>query len=811
MEQLPQDMAFNYPYSLDPFQCTAVNAIHREENVLVCAKTGSGKTLVGEYQIEYSLRKGGRIFYTTPIKSLSNQKFYDLKHSLKGRATVGIMTGDIKFCPDADVIVMTTEILRNLLYKMGTSTEHLGLTAGLSIQGLDAVIFDECHYINDKDRGKVWEETMILLPLQVKMIMLSATLDSPSIFADWLTALKGRPTKLIETQYRIVPLTHNVVHDKDGSIELRTILTPGVEVFQERTYMQWLQGRESAEKDAADFKKKAKDLKGAKARASGDAHEGAVAGKIRIASFKHRMNSLIAYLQQKEQLPALFFSLSRAKCEQYAAAVEHTLLDSSDAAAVRHIIDFHLHRFPDLQHLPQYHTIRTLLMRGIAFHHSGLLPLLKEIIEILFTKGYVKLLFATETFAVGLNMPTKTVVFLGVKKYDDTTDSFRVLRTDEYIQMAGRAGRRGKDKEGTVIYFPDSEPISTDEMRRMMCGGKARIESRMDFNYDFILKTLHSGTHNWLHIIQDSYWYKQSIKAQDELAQDLAAVQDKLLQIQLTDTQETVCQARQEIEDRLALPLAAKQRKETERRLAQWHAEHDSPAMSRCWTSYKRKHELLKDISGLKQSIETAKNAAFDTVKPRIKFLERIEYLKDIPEDYIQLTASNMTLRGILATEINEAHPILLTELYLSKKCAELSSEQLCTLLTVFLEEPRTDYTVDSISELKTQYDWIKQTGQHLQRQEAGLSQEEFWKITAYWMEPIQSWINGESMAAICTQYEMHEGNFIRALHKLSNIMDEWEGVATYCQDTEMIEKITGMRGRIIRDIAVSDSLYLTL
>lgn len=811
MSVLPDNMAFNYSYELDPFQCTAVNAIHREENVLVCAKTGSGKTLVGEYQIEYSLRKGGRVFYTTPIKSLSNQKFHDLKHSLKGRATVGIMTGDIKFCPDADVIVMTTEILRNLLYKMGTSTEHLGLTAGLSIQGLDAVIFDECHYINDKDRGKVWEETMILLPQQVKMIMLSATLDSPSIFADWLTVLKQRPTCLIETQYRIVPLTHNVVYDKQGTIELHTIMTPGVEVFQERTYMQWLQGRELAEKEAADFKKKAKDLKGAKARASGDAHEGPVAGKIRIASFKHRMNSLIGHLQEKGQLPALFFSLSRAKCEQYAAAVEHTLLDSSDAAAVKHIIDFHLHRFTDLQHLPQYHTIRTLLMRGIAFHHSGIIPILKEIIEILFTKGYVKLLFATETFAVGLNMPTKTVVFLGVKKYDDITDSFRVLRTDEYIQMAGRAGRRGKDKEGTVIYFPDSEPISTDEMRRMMCGGKARIESRMDFNYDFILKTLHSGKHSWLKIIQDSYWYKQSVAVQDELTQDLHVAQEKLQQIQLTDTQETVCSARQEIENKLALPLAAKQRKEIERHLTQWHVEHDSAAMNRCWTAYKRRQEIQKDIHDISVAMEGIKHAAMDTVKPRIKFMESIEYIHNIPEDYTHLTGEHMTLRGILATEINEAHPILLTELFLSKKCSGLSSEQLCILLTVFLEEPRVEYTVDSISELRTQYDWIKQTGQQLKQQEGGLSQEEFWRITAYWMEPIQSWINGESMAAICTQYEMHEGNFIRALHKLSNIMDEWEGVSTYCQDTEMIEKITGMRGRIIRDIAVSDSLYLTL
>ena len=152
-----------YTFPLDPFQQHAICAIAKDENVLVCAKTGSGKTLVGEYQIYHSLQKGKRIFYTTPIKSLSNQKFNDLKH-LFPDASVGIMTGDIKFCPDAQVVIMTTEILRNLLYKKGTTTEHLGLTASISMENLDAVIFDECHYINDKDRGKVWEETLILLP-----------------------------------------------------------------------------------------------------------------------------------------------------------------------------------------------------------------------------------------------------------------------------------------------------------------------------------------------------------------------------------------------------------------------------------------------------------------------------------------------------------------------------------------------------------------------------------------------------------------------------------------------------------------------
>ncbi len=817
---LPADMATTYSYPLDPFQRVAVAAIHREENVLVCAKTGSGKTLVGEYQIEYSLRKHGRIFYTTPIKSLSNQKFHDLKHSLRGRATVGIMTGDIKFCPDADVIVMTTEILRNLLYKMGTTTEHLGLTAGLSIQGLDAVIFDECHYINDKDRGKVWEETMILLPPTVKMIRLSATLDEPAVFADWLTVLKGRPTQLIETAYRIVPLTHNVCEGTEGTLTLHKIMGPdgvGRETYNDKVYVDWLKAQDDAAIKAADFKQRAKDLKGSKARSTGAAIDGPVSGKVRTASFKHRMNRLIGHLHSNGACPALFFCLSRAKCEQYAGATEHTLLDSSDSAAVRHIIDFHLHRYTDLQRLPQYHTIRDLLMRGIAFHHSGVLPLLKEIIEILFTKGYVRLLFATETFAVGLNMPTKTVVFLGLKKYDDSSDSFRVLRTDEYIQMAGRAGRRGKDVEGTVIYFPDGEPVSAAEMRFMMCGGKARIQSRMDFGYDFILKTLHSGQHNWLRIIQDSYWYKQSAAAQESIVQELSSVRQRQESAQQQITQEhlELCKQRQELEDRLALPLVAKQRKEVERRLAGWIAANDSRSMQHAWTSYKRVGEMKRDIERLEGELAAIQNAAIDTVEPRIRYLEQIGYLQSVPQDITQITAANLTLRGTLATEVNEGHLLLMTELFLGTALepATITPDELCCILSCFLEEPRTDHTVKCIGseDVVRAYSWLQGKAATLRIKEKGLSSEDFWKVTAYWMEPVQRWLSGDELAAVCRDFEIQEGNFIRSLHKLSNLVDEWEGLATYCQNIEWLSKLNGLRTKIIRDIAVADSLYLVI
>ena len=199
-----------YTFPLDDFQTRAINAIGREENVLVTAKTGSGKTLVGEYQIWHSLKKGKRVFYTTPIKSLSNQKFHDLKQMYP---SVGIMTGDIKFAPQSDIVVLTTEILRNLLYKQGSSTESLGITASLSLDDVDAIVFDEVHYINDPNRGKVWEECFILLPPSIRLVLLSATIDNPEPFSKWLAELKGVPMNLISTTHRVVPLYHKVGDD----------------------------------------------------------------------------------------------------------------------------------------------------------------------------------------------------------------------------------------------------------------------------------------------------------------------------------------------------------------------------------------------------------------------------------------------------------------------------------------------------------------------------------------------------------------------------------------------------------------------
>jgi len=690
----PRSTPFSFP--LDPFQQHAVSAIYQGHHVLVCAKTGSGKTLVGEYQIHHSLSKGGRVFYTTPIKSLSNQKFKDLKEQF-AEASVGIMTGDIKFRPDAQIVVMTTEILRNLLYKQGTKTAHLGLSASLSLDGLDAVIFDECHYINDPDRGKVWEETMILLPPPVKLVLLSATLNRPELFAGWLGALKKTPVHLIQTSYRIVPLTHTVIDANFTS--LLTILTPGTERFQDTTYRAWRASRKALVDDHRAFKDRvyAKKITNTK---------GGLGDKVTLLSFPHQLNKAVEFLRNSNNLPALFFVFSRKGCEKYAALVERSLLDGPEQASVRHLVDFHLGPYKaSLETEPQYHVLRDLMCKGVAFHHSGLLPILKEVVELLFGRGFVKLLFATETFAVGLNMPTKTVVFTSLKKYGDG-EGMRLLRTDEYTQMAGRAGRRGKDDKGLVLYLPDREEVEPAELHQIMCGGKQSVQSRMDFHYDFLLKTLQNVNHTWLGMMEQSYWFKQRSLYKDQIAKELEETEARIKALE--DSAASVVDGERKggvamlalgaEHERLTAVVEMTQqsraRKNAHKELARFEEDHPevTPAFRALYTTHK---ELCRATTGQRQDLARLEDHG-SIVRPAFAFLRSIDYLtaESVDTPITKLLGGALTLRGVLATEINEGNPILMTELFLSRKAHGLTGPELAAVLSTFLENFDKEITV---------------------------------------------------------------------------------------------------------------------
>ena len=789
--------AIQYPYKVDIFQEHAISAIDQEHNVLVCAKTGSGKTSCAEYAIAHCLRQGKRVFYTTPIKSLSNQKFHDLKQMWSEPGMVGIMTGDIKFCPDAKIIVMTTEILRNLLYKRGTSTEHVGLTASLNLQDLGAVIFDECHYINDRDRGKVWEETMILLPPTVQLVMLSATLDRPEFFAEWIGELKQVPCHLIQTQYRVVPLTHSVLRGRN----FHTIMDPA-EVFHDGTYADWVRTREATEKDHEAYQRKV-----ANARRGGI--EGAIGGKVRIESFSHQLNRCVEMLHENALLPALAFVLSRKGCEQHAVRTEAELLDSSDSVAATHIFDFHLRHHKDsLETLPQYHALRKLIMKGIAFHHSGVLPVLKEIVEILFTKGYIKLLYCTETFAVGINMPTKTVIFTGLQKYDDATGGMRFLRTDEYIQMAGRAGRRGKDTMGQVIFLPERDPPTTFEMKTILKGGRPEIQSRMDFHYDFLLKCFQAKETKWMEIQQRSYWYRQKQTILGTHTREIAALKKKSQDFQIS---EDICYELAEkhrLETQMA-GLSNAKRRQVQQKLDAWLDDHTGPNWKIYEANLKKKADIEEEIRQLEESC-----AALETntgnVDGWISILKEAAYLK---EDLV------LTPKGVLATEFNEGHSLLCTEFFSRELHKPLSGDELVAVLACFMEEKQKDdgpslgdLTVpkvvrDAIGEI----DGLTQEFQGLEDRERLFSPTGFWSLSLTWIDPIWRWLHGESAGAICQEYGLFEGNFVRAVLRVANMVDEWTAVATLAEDLETLEKLHDVKPRLIRDILVPDSLYLHL
>ena len=774
------ELAQTYSYPLDTFQKHAIAAIHKDANVLVTAKTGSGKTLVGEYAIAYQLQRGRRIFYTTPIKSLSNQKFHDLDQLFPGQ--VGIMTGDIKFKPDAQVIVMTTEILRNLLYKQGTATASLGLAASLTLDGLGAVIFDEVHYINDRSRGKVWEETMILLPAHVQLILLSATIDKPELFAAWLGELKQVPIWLIPTSHRVVPLTHYVF----SKGELLTIMD-AKEEFHADTYRNWLKGLDADEKAHDKFKSqvKAKNVAGDK---------GGLKNKVgKQHSFQHRLNELTTFLYDKSLLPALFFVFSRKDCEKFAKQITGSLIDPSDAAQVKHLIHYHFRdKREQIEKLPSFWQLYDLMMRGIAFHHSGMLPALKEVVELVFGKGLIRALFATETFAVGINMPTKTVVFTSYEKYSDECDGHRVLNTDEYIQMAGRAGRRGKDALGYVIYLPYRDPASLDEVKGMMKGRRAQVESRMDFHYDFILKTILQDNLSWAKLMKDSYWWKQIERAREQMQRELEEMRAR----GIPQAGEVDFEERWKLEEAVKGLVNAK-KKAAQRQLTAWLDEHDGVRWEIGWKNFLALKELRRKIALLEEDIAHTDSIMADTVEPAFRFLEATGFLEE---------TRTLTKKGILATEINEGHNILFATIFEQGLCSELSQAEQVGFFAAFLED-------ESDPPETTEIDaFLKKVGglaASLAAKEKVPSPAGFWKISKSWVGPLMSWVRGGTLEEVCAEHGCYEGNLIRSILKVGNMLEEWRGLATFTGAIDELKRLEGLV--VVRDIAVPDSLYLHL
>eukprot|EP00250_Pteridium_aquilinum_P006887 c16713_g1_i1 orf=90-3122(+) len=472
--------AKEYPFALDPFQQEAVRCLEAGESVLVSAHTSAGKTVVAEYAIALSLRDNQRVIYTSPIKALSNQKFRELSEEF---SDVGLMTGDVTISENASCLVMTTEILRSMQYRGSEVMREVAW-----------IIFDEVHYMRDRERGVVWEESIVMAPKNARFVFLSATVPNAKEFADWVAKVHQQPCHIVYTDFRPTPLQHYVFPSGGDGLYL---VVDEKGTFREENFH-----------------------KAANAVSTGNDKKGKAAIGKRKRDFENNeptdIFKLVKMIMLRQFDPVIVFSFSKRECESLAMQMakldlnnedEKSLVDGVFSNAMDSLSD-------DDKKLPQVGHLLPLLKRGIGVHHSGLLPILKEVIEILFQEGLIKCLFATETFSIGLNMPAKTVVFTNVRKFDG--DKFRWVTSGEYIQMSGRAGRRGLDDRGICILMLD-EKLEPSIAKSMIKGSPDPLNSAFHLSYNMLLNQMRCEESDPEALLRNSFYQFQCDRALPQL------------------------------------------------------------------------------------------------------------------------------------------------------------------------------------------------------------------------------------------------------------------------------------------------------
>ncbi|KAJ8755659.1 hypothetical protein K2173_022254 [Erythroxylum novogranatense] len=485
--------AKEFPFALDPFQSEAIKCLNNGDSVMVSAHTSAGKTVVALYAVAMSLRNMQRVIYTSPIKALSNQKFREFKEEF---SDVGLMTGDVTIDPNASCLVMTTEIWRSMQYKGSEITREVAW-----------IIFDEVHYMRDRERGVVWEESIVMAPKNSRFVFLSATVPNAKEFADWVAKVHQQPCHIVYTDYRPTPLQHYIFPAGGDGLYL-TVDEKGK--FREESFQKALNAL-------------VPKGEGEKKRENGKWQKDLIVGKL---GEETDIFKLVKMIIQRQYDPVILFSFSKRECEFLAMQMAKMDLNNDDEKVNIETIFWSAMDMlsDDDKKLPQVSNMLPLLKRGIGVHHSGLLPILKEVIEILFQEGLIKCLFATETFSIGLNMPAKTVVFTNVRKFDG--DKFRWISSGEYIQMSGRAGRRGIDERGVCILMVD-EKLEPSTAKMMLKGNADSLNSAFHLTYNMLLNQLRSEDGDPENLLRNSFYQFQTDRAIPDLEKQAKALEEE--------------------------------------------------------------------------------------------------------------------------------------------------------------------------------------------------------------------------------------------------------------------------------------------
>ena len=479
-----QTFAARYTFPIDSFQLDAMDQLAQGQSVLVAAPTGTGKTLVAEYAIWQAQQRNQRVIYTTPLKALSNQKYRDLRE-VYGTDAVGLVTGDIVEHSRASIVIMTTEVYRNMLLEEGGDLQkEISAAPSSTLADIGFVVFDELHYLSDIGRGPVWEEAIICSPPHVQLVGLSATVSNAEDLANWISRVH-RPISLIVHERRAVPLEHyyfldnklHLVQDADGNRVERFPNVGGEARLAQRfgrNRVFTFDGEEEDEggrEDGAATQEKPKRP---------PQHKQAAAGEVLTA------------LRDADMLPCLYFLPGRRVVEEAAmSAALHNFTTPEEEALIREETGIWLEQLPkEDRNLQQVHSLLNLLPRGLAFHHAGLLPGLKVLVETLFGRGHLRAVFATDTLALGINMPARTVVVGSLSKFDG--QEMRLLTPNEYRQLTGRAGRRGMDVRGAaVIPYSLWEPFEQSFQR--ITGELLPVTSSFVIRYNSVLNLWRPG------------------------------------------------------------------------------------------------------------------------------------------------------------------------------------------------------------------------------------------------------------------------------------------------------------------------------
>jgi len=493
-----------YPFPIDPFQLEAIAHLADDQSVMVAAPTGTGKTLVAEYAIWLAQQRGQRVIYTTPLKALSNQKYRDLRDAY-GSDTVGLVTGDIVEHSRASIVIMTTEVYRNMLLEEGG--ERFGLSSSLTDVGF--VVFDELHYLSDIERGPVWEEAIICSPQHVQLVGLSATVSNAEDLANWISRVH-RPIVLVTHEQRAVPLEHyyfldgklHLVQDANGN-RIEKFPNVGGEAkaaqISNRGRVYTYDDEDDEDDDEYDRRnKRGKNGRQDTQRGAKNEDEESTLAPVQERPKRQPKREaadageVLTALREADLLPCLYFLPGRRVVEEAAMSASlHNFTTPEEAARIKEEINIWLEQLPkEDRNLQQVLSLTGLLPRGLAFHHAGLLPGLKVLVETLFARGYLRAVFATDTLALGVNLPARTVVVGSLSKFDG--QEMRLLTPNEYRQLTGRAGRRGMDVHGSaIIPYSPWEPFESSFQR--ITGELLPVTSAFVIRYNSVLNLWKPG------------------------------------------------------------------------------------------------------------------------------------------------------------------------------------------------------------------------------------------------------------------------------------------------------------------------------